>query len=144
MGRGQLAVGWWVGGWSWGGGVLQNGLTGGSMALLSITERGRRLGVCSLRRTVNTISAGVLFSPPLPSIPSHKLHPRLPCKFFFFLPSTNWSVLKHDYDIEYITEYKKGLGMRSKVRANVPFLSILLLFIVDLQSMASACCRAVC
>lgn len=97
-----------------GGGVPQNGLTGGSMALLSITERGRRLGVCSLRRTVNTISAGVLFSPsaPVNTLPQAPPPPRLQ---IFLLPrSTNWSVLKHDYDIEYITEYKKGLGNEVK------------------------------
>lgn len=113
------------------------------MALLSITERGRRLGVCSLRRTVNTISAGVLFFPSAPVNTLPQAPPPPPLQIFLLPRSTNWSVLKHDYDIEYITEYKKGLGMRSKVRANVPFLSILLLFIVDLQSMASACCRAV-
>lgn len=90
----------------------------------------------------NKCRCAVFPSAPVNTLP--QAPPPPPLQICLLPPSTNWSVLKHDYDIEYITEYKKGLGMRSKVRANVPFLSILLLFIVDLQSMASACCRAVC
>lgn len=118
--------------------VQENRLTGGSMALFGITPRRQCLCVCSAAHCQHNMCRCDVFlsahddAPidPHPSPPSTSNHPTCPSQFFFSLPKTNRSVLKHDYDIEYIIEYKKGPRIRSEVRANAPFLSILLLLIM--------------
>lgn len=78
--------------------MQENRLTGGSMASPALVREDGGPAF-ALRRIVNTIFAGVMFSrhslifkPPTP-------HPHPP-----FL---NLRVLKHDYDIEYIIAYKE-------------------------------------
>lgn len=75
--------------------MQENRLTGGSMASPALVREDGGPAF-ALRRIVNTIFAGVMFS-------RHSLifnPPPLP----LFL---NLRVLKHDYDIEYIIAYKE-------------------------------------
>lgn len=70
-------------------------LTGGSMASPALVREDGGPAF-ALRRTVNTISAGVMF-------PRRSLIFTTPPPTRFLNPS----VLKHDYDIEYIIAYKE-------------------------------------